>query len=104
MGLPAGDLTLDHDVGERVRQRVLDRVRDLRDRVDARRLAGFDARDVGAGRHVPACASAASARFWRSIATVRGPTPPGTGVSAEATPPTDSGSTSPVYRGAPSAG
>src|SRR3990170_4814468 len=66
---------------------------------------GGDAEDPGAdealqtalGRHRPAaCLSAAVTVFTRSIATVIGPTPPGTGVIAPATSLTPSKCTSPM--------
>src|SRR5262249_54146977 len=107
--LPLHDLPLHDDVREGVAERDVDRPDRFADGPDARLAApGLEAERERARRHravsPPASRSAASARFERSMATVSGPTPPGTGVMADATARTDSKSTSPSSFGAPGAG
>src|SRR6267142_442714 len=112
VGVPAGgvldrgDLSLDEHDADPVLERVPDIVRELGDGVDAALPAGNGEREHAAAlaHRAPSCASTASARFWSRSATVIGPTPPGTGVTAEATPRTDSKSTSPSNFGPPGDG
>src|SRR6185436_4061905 len=95
--LEVGDLTLDENLGIFGLEGGLEGLDDLGDRPDARlSLPGGKPHRRAPRRHDRAAApSAASARFRSSMATVIGPTPPGTGVTAEATVRTDSKSTSP---------
>src|SRR5262249_34968510 len=92
--LEPGQLPLHPHAGERAAQQVLDRARDLADREDA--IFGRGQRGHGQTLTVALWRSAAITVERTTIATVIGPTPPGTGVTAPATWRTASKSTSPV--------
>src|SRR5262249_21697893 len=99
--LVARELPLHPHAGERAGEDVLDGARELADGEDA--VFGSGQRGQRQTRTVELWRSAAMTVESTTMATVMGPTPPGTGVIARATWRTDSKSTSPVIRPRPPA-
>src|SRR2546427_11050697 len=97
---------LDHHDPESVLERALDSLGQLRDGEDTACVSRARKRKYAPSlaHRARSCASTASARLLSKKATVIGPTPPGTGVTADAMARTESKSTSPSNLGPPASG